>query len=180
MSSPINQVSLIVNQLKAHVEEQIVEWKASRTAYLTKVKEVLDQPEVTTKYINRDTGNPLVFRRFSVDWYHYVHRQYGKILCQMLRHANEQGIAEIVEREAADKLAKMEVAVRKKLTGLEIHSVKKGVLRNDMNGTFSGNFIIESASDGTHVFEWESFLAGGHTVQCLHLRTKYLLKKVKG
>jgi hypothetical protein len=180
MKSPINQVSLIVNQLKDHIEPQIAEWTTLRIAQLTNIKQHLDQPELVVRFGFGENAKTLTYRRFSTDWYYHANRLYGKITCQMLRHAQEQDIVNIAKREAEDKIGKMQVAVRKKLDGIDIQSVERGVLRGDVSGGFSGTFTLKDTAGVTYVFGWEAFLAGGHNVQCLHLRTKYRLKKVKG
>jgi hypothetical protein len=66
---------------------------------------------------------------------------------------------------------KIEVAVAKKID-FEVNSVEKLFCRNGLDGYMEGAWKLDNGK----VFSFETFYAGGHNIQCLHVRTKYKLK----
>ena len=74
-------------------------------------------------------------------------------------------------KDAAHKLAKIDVAVAKKIN-FDVASIEKLYLNEGKEGYIEGAWKLNNEK----VFSFDTIYAGGYNIQCLHVRTKYKLK----
>lgn len=110
---------------------------------------------------------------------HYLSvKGYSKWEIDFYRCAEEY-IRQQVSKLAKSKLSKIGVAVKKKLN-FTLHKSKKLFLEDGLDGYIEGAWEVTSNWHyKDYKFSFSTFYAGGHNIQCLHVRTKYKLETIK-
>ena len=91
----------------------------------------------------------------------------------------EDYIRKQVSKLAKSKLSKIGVAVKKKLN-FSIYKAKKVFIEHGLDGYIAGAWEVTKNFDYITKcrFSFSTFYAGGHNIQCLHVRTKYKLETI--
>lgn len=82
-----------------------------------------------------------------------------------------------MEKDAEHSLLKIDLAVAKKLSGLEIVEVEFLACGEGKDGFVEGSWRLRDDDGNTRIFSFETVYAGGYNIQCLHVRTRYDLSK---
>ena len=88
-------------------------------------------------------------------------------------HRSETDKKDMIHKEASHKLNKIDVAVKKKLNGVDIEKIEMlGFNAYSANGFCDGAWKIND----NKVFSFRGIYAGGYNIQCHHVRTLYTYK----
>ena len=145
--------SIVIKQIAEEIKETVrplmEKWVTDRVNYLTNTRTWMHSDETKLAIDERYENHKLIAGKY------YMRGDARRSLY------NAMGI----------KLMKIEVAVAKKID-FEVNSVEKLFCRNGLDGYMEGAWKLDNGK----VFSFETFYAGGHNIQCLHVRTKYKLK----
>jgi hypothetical protein len=81
-------------------------------------------------------------------------------------------------KESENFASKIDLAVKKKIGDIQVDEVEPLYVNSGKDGFVEGDWILKSG-DGKYRFSFETIYAGGYNIQCLHVRTKYKMKKIK-
>ena len=164
----MNNLTLITEKIKESVKPAMDSWVNDMEAFLTKlerycVHEVYDDPEaVSVKTYNNAYKIAELKRKagYNASCERFFHRPAG-----------EKRL--LLEKEAATKLSKINVAVAKKLKGVNVKDIK--LLHFS---TTSADYYCEGAwkINDDKVFSFRVIYAGGWNIQVAHVRTLYMYK----
>ncbi|MEN8446536.1 MAG: hypothetical protein ABG776_16160 [Cyanobacteria bacterium J06555_13] len=101
---------------------------------------------------------------------------YGKTHINLAQN-NFPQLLERMEKDAEHSLLKIDLAVAKKLSGLEIVEVECLACGEGKDGFVEGSWRLRDDEGNTRIFSFETVYAGGYNIQCLHVRTRYALSK---
>ena len=162
----MNTLTLITEKIKESIKPAMDSWVNDMEAFLTKlerycVHEVYDDPEL--KGYNNAAYKIEELKKkagYTKSCYHFFHRPAG-----------EKRL--LLEKEAATKLSKINVAVAKKLKGVNVKDIK--LLHFS---TTSADYYCEGAwkINNDKVFSFRVIYAGGWNFQVAHVRTLYMYK----
>jgi len=170
-------ISEIKNQLKIPME-QWVEAQVQRIEVLIDYKKSEAYSNIEAEFVDNGFGGKVRMTKSENQFWHLQSLGYSKKDMQMVYHFKND-IKIIYEKEAANKLLRVDVAVNKKLKDLDIKSIDQIGFRHGLDGFIEGDWIITTKDGKQFKFRFETFFAGGYNIQCLHIRTKYQLKEMK-
>jgi len=174
-------IKVIAEEIKETVRPLMVKWTADRMAYLEKTREWMRsdtvKEEIEAAY-QKFAGNDRWYSR-STARYEYLERFVSKGDLQLIAYYGKDQWLEKTEKTAESKLSKIEVAVAKKVN-FDVEECEKIHVSHGKDGYMEGAWTLAHRTNaGRRVesrFSFETFYAGGHNIQCLHVRTKYKLK----
>lgn len=165
----------IVDEIKASVAPIMDRWVEDRVAALMALKEeirAIDQDEEFNDWYNQIRARDRYFSRSSAKFNWFAHKGYGKGDYCLAAYDGQAYIQEKMEKEAAAKLKKIDVAVAKKIN-FDVDSIEKLYFNTTgKDGYVEGAWKL----NGEKVFSFDTIYAGGYNIQRLHIRTKYKLK----
>ena len=109
-------------------------------------------------------------------FYKLLNLGYTKKEIQISKNYNTKQIIELFKKESNHKMERVDIAVNKKLTNLNITNIKELNISDGYDGFIEGSWIINTIDNNSYKFGFETILAGGYNIQCLHVRVKYYLK----
>ena len=171
--------SIVIKQIAEDIKETVrplmEKWVTDRVNYLTNTRTWMHSDETKLAIDERYEDRKLIAGKYYMrgDARRSLYNEMG------INQGDQQLIAYYsvddwlikAQKEALQKLMKIEVAVAKKID-FEVNSVEKLFCRNGLDGYMEGAWKLDNGK----VFSFETFYAGGHNIQCLHVRTKYKLK----
>ena len=168
------KVEMIANEIKETVAPLMERWVADRVALILDLKKQINAIDGNDEYNNsyakaKEWDRFLSRSSFKINW--FLRQGYGKGDYQLAAYYPAKDIQEKMEKEAANKLKKIDVAVAKKIS-FDVDAVEKMYFTEGKDGYFEGAWKL----NGEKVFSFDTFYAGGYNIQCLHVRTKYKLK----
>jgi|TARA_B110000858_G_C17751377_1_gene449850 Fe-S cluster assembly scaffold protein SufB len=183
MTTKNQQVKMIAEEIKETVRPLMVKWTADRMVYLNKTRDWIRSEETKTaideyydnakqyagKYYSRSDARFAIYNRAGINQ--------GDL--QLISYYGKDQWLEKTQKQAEQKLMKIEVAVFKKVN-FEVEECEKMYVEQGKDGYMEGAWkLAHRTNAGRRVesrFSFETFYAGGHNIQCLHVRTKYKLK----
>lgn len=168
-------VKMIAEEIKTTIAPIMDRWVDDRVIQLTKLKaeiaEVSNSEEFQEKYkAARERDRYCSMSNFRFYWFERRGVTKGDYMLAVYEGAAY--IREKMQKEAANKLKKIDVAVSKKIN-FDVTSVEKLYF----NTTGKDGFVEGAWKlNGEKKFSFETFYAGGYNIQCFHVRTKYNLK----
>ena len=171
----MTNVATIAAEIKETVAPLMAKWVEDRTAALMELKTLirgLDENEEFNEYYNNVRARDKYFSRSSAKFCWFDRLGYTKGDYMLAAYDGEAYIREKMEKEAAAKLKKIDVAVAKKIN-VEVTSIEKLYFNTTgKDGYVEGAWKI----NGEKVFSFDTIYAGGYNIQRLHIRTKYKFK----
>lgn len=82
-----------------------------------------------------------------------------------------------MKKEAENTISKIDIAVAKKLAGVDVKEVELNYCCVGKDGFIEGDWTLTTTDNKTRFFRFYTTYAGGYNIQCLHIRTKYILTK---
>lgn len=150
----------IIAKIKETIAPEIENWEAQAFAYIKNLE----------KYCKEDVykeakGATAIFQlKTKAGWTKAMDKFFG--------HRPED-LKKLIHREAEAKLSKIDVAVAKKLEGVDVKSVEMIHFTTQAKDAFcEGSWRI----NGDKVFSFRTIYAGGYNIQQLHIRTLYTYK----
>jgi len=102
-----------------------------------------------------------------------IKQQYGLNKKQMMWLEGGESYLKIqVAKEIVRAQDKVDVAVAKKLKGVDVKEIKNLYINRGKDGYVEGAWLV----NGDKTFKFETIYAGGYNIQCLHIRTLYSFK----
>lgn len=154
----------IIVEIKTQMQPLMEMWKESQFKSVAKYKEIRSSDEYKTL---RDEWARSAFMNS---------RGYTKFMA--CNYAN--GYVwwdEYLNKSIAQKLTKIDVAVNKKLKGLDIVKVEELMAyASSKDGYVEGIWALTLVDGSVKKFRIETIYAGGFNIQCFHVRTLYRLK----
>lgn len=127
------------------------------------------------KYCSRDVYKEIEERGLKRDaWSVHglkVKRGWTRTMEMFFGRSNDS-LKAMIHKEAVKKIAKIEFAVKKKINE-DVSSIE--LIRFNPNGK-DGNGEGAWRINNKKIFSFETIYAGGHSVQCFHVRTIYRYK----
>ena len=88
-------------------------------------------------------------------------------------HRSDDDLKQLIKKESLMKLNKIDIAVHKKLKNVHVNKIEQiHFSPYSADGSVTGAWKINDKK----VFSFETILAGGYNVQCLHIRNIYKFK----
>jgi hypothetical protein len=167
-------IKIIAEEIKETVRPLMTKWVDDRVEYLLRsrtwmrldsTQKMIDDKHFEnkqySKYYMRSDARSTIYSQAGI----------GKGDQQLIAYENQNGWRFKAQKEAEQKLMKIEVAVAKKVD-FEVKNVDKLYCQQGKDGYMEGAWKLDNGK----VFSFETFYAGGYNIQCLHVRTKYKLK----
>lgn len=171
----MTNLATIANEIKASVAPIMDRWVEDRVEVLMGLKEEIrgiDTNEEFNEYYNDIRARDKYFSRSSAKFFWFDRKGYTKGDYMLAAYEGSATIREKMEKEAAAKLKKIDVAVAKKIN-FDVNSVEKLYFNTTgKDGYVEGAWKLNSEK----VFSFDTIYAGGYNIQRLHIRTKYKLK----
>jgi len=167
-------IKIIAEEIKETVRPLMTKWVEDRVAYLLKTRTWM-QSESTQKRIDDKHFECKPYSKYYMrsDARRMIYDQAGIGIGdqQLIAYYGQDEWLIKAQKEAEQKLMKIEVAVAKKVD-FEVKNVDKLYCQQGKDGYMEGAWKLDNGK----VFSFETFYAGGYNIQCLHVRTKYKLK----
>ena len=161
----MNNSALIIKKIKESVKPAMDKWVDDMEKYLVFlerycVHQVYDDPEYKA---NRSAYKLEELKR----------RVGYTTACYRFFHRTPDDKRQMIEKEAKNKLSKIDIAVAKKLKGINIETAE-----NLYFSTTSADSYCEGAwkINGDKIFSFRTIYAGGWNIQIEHVRTLYTYK----
>lgn len=164
----------IIADIKKTVAPLMERWVEDRVAVIMELKNMyrgLDDNKEFNEYYNDVRSRDRYFSRSSAKFNWIADMGYGKGDYMLAAYESKAEIEKKMKKQAAAKLLKIDTAVVKKIN-VDVNSVEKLFFREGKDGYFEGAWKI----NGDKLFSFDTFYAGGHNIQCFHVRTKYKFK----
>ena len=152
----------IIETIKKTIEPLMMQWAADRTAFILNAKKNSDEECKEKNVKGRDA-----WACFAIAKKHGL----TKTTLQWLSFGAAY-VAEQCQKDAIFAMKKVDIAVAKKLKGIEVKSAELIKLGIGEDGFAEGAWKLDNGK----WFEFETIYAGGYNIQCLHVRTIYTLK----
>ena len=188
----------IIDSIKATLQPIMDQWVEKQVDRIQHFKDQIaaDDAKIEKKHtfnsrnitIRRNSYNPkseyyvegLNFSNspWTNEWYQEVKSFLTLIDFDLIRQGRPASIKKF-KKDADHKMLKVDFAVKKKLQG--INPRKAEVIKaasTGKDGFVEGSWKITCHTGKQYVFSFETFYAGGHNIQCFHVRTKYKLKEI--
>lgn len=170
----MNNVKMIAEQIKTTIAPVMDRWVDDRVVQLVKLKteitEISKSEEFNKKFKEcRSRDRYYSMSSFTFHWFESKGVTKGDYMLAVFE--NPTGIREKMEKEAANKLKKIDHAVAKKID-FEVDTIENLTVCGGKDGFIEGAWKL----NGKKIFSFETFYAGGYNIQCFHIRTKYKLK----
>ena len=169
----MTNLKVIIEEIKETVTPLMEKWVDDRTAYVLNIKEVWKTVE-DEAFLEEFAVHKAYDRYLSKSSFKFIKmigKGFNKGDIQLAIWEGEESIRIKMQKDADHKLAKIDVAVAKKIN-FDVNSVEKIFLDEGKDGFFEGAWKL----NGEKVFSFDTFYAGGYNIQCFHVRTKYKLK----
>ena len=149
-------------------------WIEDRVAYLldlqTQIRTVTQDEDFQAQFkANKELDRFLSTSSYKFHWFEM--RGVSKGDYRTACYESPTGIRAKVEKDAVQKLKKIDVAVAKKIN-FDVTAVEQLYVTEGKDGYVEGAWLL----NGEKTFSFETIYAGGYNIQCLHVRTKYKLK----
>lgn len=170
----MTNIKPIIADIKATVAPLMDKWIVDRVNVIMELKNIyrgLDDNEEFNSWYNEIRLRDRYFSRSSAKFGWISSMGYGKGDYMLAAYESKSEIEKKMAKEAAARLMKIDKAVEKKIN-FDVNSVEKLFLNEGKDGYFEGAWKL----NGEKVFSFDTFYAGGHNIQCFHVRTKYKLK----
>lgn len=165
----------ISEEIKASVAPIMDKWVVDRCEMLKNLRGIirgLNDNEEFKEYYQDHKSRDRYFSISSAKFFFVQRMGYGKGDYQLAAYESDARIDELMKKEAAAKLKKIDVAVAKKIN-FDVDSIEKIYFNTaGKDGYVEGAWKL----NGEKVFSFDTIYAGGYNIQCLHIRTKYKLK----
>jgi hypothetical protein len=170
----MSNLDQIVTEIKETVTPLMSRWVEDRTTSILKLKEqvkaISEDSEFKSAYTKRKAFDRWLSQsEFKFYWFQRKGCTKGDYMLAVYESAND--IRTKIEKEAANKLLKIDVAVKKKIN-FDVDTVEKLYFTEGKDGYFEGAWKLNNEK----TFSFDTFYAGGYNIQCFHVRTKYKLK----
>lgn len=170
----MSNLDQIVTEIKETVSPLMDRWVEDRTTTILDLKEqvktISEDPEFKSSYEKSKASDRwLSMSTFKFFW--FQRKGYTKGDYMLATYETASTIRTKMEKEAANKLLKIDVAVKKKIN-FDVDSVEKLYFTEGKDGYFEGAWKLNNEK----TFSFDTFYAGGYNIQCFHVRTKYKLK----
>jgi len=171
----------VIEEIKKRLQPALDKWvvaRIQRIQDLNDYKKTDEYNNLEAEFVDVGNGHKVRITKGEVQFWHLIDLGYTKFETQNSRNG-EKWIEAHYKKEAAHKSLRVDVAVNKKLSKINVKSIDQIGFRHGLDGFIEGDWIVTDTEDKQHSFKFETFLAGGYNIQCLHIRTKYTLKAIK-
>lgn len=170
----MNNLDTVIAEIKDTVRPLMDRWVEDRVTYLASLKKFISEMRQSDEYKSdyaaaRERDRWLSDSSFEFN--RLTRMGYTKGDIQLAKYYSEAERRVKTEKDAEQKMKKIDIAVKKKVD-FEVTEVKKQYLAEGKDGYIEGSWILNNV----RTFSFDTFYAGGHSIQCLHVRTKYKLK----
>ncbi len=168
-STNLGQYSMnsIAEQIKATVREIFMLQAQSNTDWIWKIREIKQSPEYKQA---KDA-----YKKFAL----ITSQGYSKKHDSLATFYTYNQLLEKFRKDAELKLSKIDFAVAKKLSGVEVEHVKCLHCGLGKDGFAEGTWHLTDKEGQLWLFSFDTIYAGGYNIQCMHVRTQYTIKKLK-
>ena len=163
----------IISDIKDTVAPLMNKWVDDRTAYVMDIKKVylsIEDDAFLEEFAKHKSDNRYLSKS-TFKFITMIGKGFTKGDIQLAIYEGERDIRVKMQKDAAHKLAKIDIAVKKKIN-FDVNSVEKLYLDEGKDGFIEGAWKL----NGEQIFSFDTIYAGGYNIQCLHVRTKYKLK----
>jgi|TARA_B110000503_G_scaffold56724_1_gene90819 hypothetical protein len=170
----MTNLTAIIKDIKETATPLMNKWVNDRTAYVMNLKDVQKALDTDEEFVAEYATYRARDRYLSRSTFKFIKLQgkgYTKGDIMLASYESEASIRIKMKKDADHKLAKIDVAVAKKIN-FDVKSVEKLYLDEGKDGFIEGAWKL----NGEKIFSFDTIYAGGYNIQCLHVRTKYKLK----
>lgn len=167
----------IIKEIRSQINTPMEEWVLDQCKKISDLQEYLKTPEY--KSITSSVLGQYHLTASHNKFFKLMDLGYTKGEVQNAKLCNNKEILAIYKKESIRKLDRIDVAVNKKLKNLEIKLIDTINVSHGLDGFIEGIWEITTTTGEVYKFGFESDLAGGYNIQCLHIRIKYYLKLIK-
>jgi hypothetical protein len=160
-------IKQVAEQIKDTVRPAYMKNAEAKAVWIKKIREIRESD---------------LFRSFTNEYQRYDHLfslGYGKGHIEMNRSFSLDELTVRLKKDAESSLGKIDVAVSKKASKIDIASVELICIGKSYDQFIEGSWELTDVSGKKCVLSFETLLAGGYNIQCLHIRTKYKITKLK-
>ena len=154
----------IIDKIKETTTEKMNLWKIEMFHMIKKMEKDCSDLYDDPRYLENKNSYTMASLKRGIGWTPSI---------DSFMHRSVDDLRKKIEKEAKNKLLKIDVAVKKKLKDIDVKLVEEiSFTPWSANGFCEGSWLI----NGSRVFSFRSIYAGGFNIQCLHVRTIYKFK----
>ena len=172
----------VIDQIKAQTKPSLDKWVLAQIERINNLNEY----KKSDAYINIKSDANGIYRKRSIFEHTKAEKQFFHLQDLGYTKAETQNcvngkvwIESHYKKEAQNKSKRIDVAVNKKLKDLDIKTIKQLYTNDGLDGFVEGSLIVTTTNGQQYNFSFETILAGGYNIQCLHIRVNYKLKEIK-